>query len=46
MSRRSTFECMFAPNTVAVIGATAREGSVGFTLLHNLLQGRFPRLTT
>ena len=42
MSRRSTFECMFVPNTVAVIGATPREGSVGYTLLHNLLQGHFP----
>jgi acetyltransferase len=33
---------MFVPSTVAVIGATPREGSVGFTLLRNLLQGHFP----
>jgi len=41
MSHRSAFECMFAPNSVAVIGATDREGSVGLTLLSNLLRGRF-----
>jgi acetyltransferase len=33
---------MFVPSTVAVIGATPREGSVAFTLLRNLIQGRFP----
>ena len=41
MSRRTTFECMFVPRNVAVIGATDREGSVGLTLLRNLLQGEF-----
>lgn len=41
MSRRTTFECMFVPSNVAVIGATDREGSVGLTLLRNLLQGEF-----
>ena len=42
MSHRSTFECMFVPSTVAVVGATPREGSVAFTLLRNLIQGHFP----
>jgi len=38
---RSTFDCMFAPRSVAVIGATDREGSVGRTLLLNLLNRDF-----
>jgi len=33
---RSIFDKMFAPRTVAVVGATDREGSVGRTLLVNL----------
>ncbi len=33
---------MFAPRSVAVIGATDREGTVGRTLLQNLLQGGLP----
>jgi acetyltransferase len=33
---------MFAPRSVAVIGATDREGSVARTLLQNLLQGHLP----
>jgi len=41
MSRRSAFECMFVPQTVAVIGATDREASVGRTLIQNLLNGLF-----
>lgn len=41
MSRRSTFECMFEPQTVAVIGATDREGSVGRTLVKNLVNKLF-----
>jgi acetyltransferase len=32
---------MFAPSSVAVIGATSREGSVGRTVLENLLHGGF-----
>src|ERR1700732_1304012 len=32
---------MFAPRSVAVIGATDREGSVGRTLLVNMLRGGF-----
>ena len=42
MSHRSSFDCMFAPASVAVIGATDREGTVGCTLLRNLLQAHFP----
>src|SRR5579864_4203874 len=41
MSRRSTFECMFVPQSVAVIGATDRESSVGRTLLANLINGLY-----
>jgi acetyltransferase len=33
---RSSFDCMFAPRSVAVIGATDREGTVGRTLVQNL----------
>ena len=39
--QRATFECMFSPRTVAVIGATDREGSVGRTLLLNLANPDF-----
>jgi acetyltransferase len=39
--RRSTFECMFSPQSVAVIGATDREGSVARTLILNLLNPAF-----
>jgi acetyltransferase len=42
MSRRSTFECMFVPQSVAVIGATDREASVGRTVVSNLLNGLYP----
>lgn len=38
---RSTFDCMFSPRSVALIGATDREGSVGRTLLLNLMNGDF-----
>ncbi len=33
---RPALDCMFSPNTVAVIGATDREGSVGRTVLERL----------
>jgi acetyltransferase len=39
MSRRTSLECLFVPRTVAVIGATDREGSVGKTVVTNLLNG-------
>ncbi len=38
---RSALEAFFAPATVAVVGATAREGSVGRTILENLVQGSY-----
>jgi acetyltransferase len=34
---------MFAPASVAVIGATARPGTVGRSVLENLLQSKPPR---
>jgi acetyltransferase len=42
MAGRTALECFFAPKSVAVIGATDREGSVGRTVLANLLHGSFP----
>jgi acetyltransferase len=39
MNRKSSLERMFEPRSVAVIGATDREGSVGNTLILNLLDG-------
>lgn len=39
---RTALECFFAPNSVAVIGATDRPGSVGRTVLSNLHNGKFP----
>jgi acetyltransferase len=39
--RRRAFDRMFVPASVAVIGATDREGSVGRTLLKNLVNQSF-----
>lgn len=39
MDRYSALNCMFAPRSVAVIGATARAGSVGRTVIENLTKG-------
>src|ERR1700758_5533323 len=39
--KRPVFECMFDPRSVAVIGATEREGSVGHTILANLRDQQF-----
>lgn len=36
---RLALDCMFAPQSVAVIGATAREGSAGRSLVENLAKG-------
>ena len=33
---------LFAPASVAVVGASPRAGSLGRTLLHNLRAGGFP----
>lgn len=38
---RSALDCFFSPESVAVIGATEREGSVGRTLIGNLRNGVF-----
>lgn len=40
-SRRPLLDAMFAPNAVALIGATERHGSVGRTLFENLLATSF-----
>jgi acetyltransferase len=42
MTDRLPLDCFFAPKSVAVIGATDREGSVGRTVLANLQNGKFP----
>src|ERR1039457_367846 len=34
-------DAMFAPSSVAVIGATSRPGTVGRAVLENLLRGKF-----
>jgi hypothetical protein len=38
---RSGLEALFVPDSVAVIGATARPGTVGRTVLSNLTENRF-----
>src|SRR5260370_30965828 len=38
---RSAFESFFTPASVAVIGATEREGSVGRTILENLVHSSY-----
>jgi len=35
-------EHLFRPQSVAVIGASERPRSVGATVLHNLVEGKFP----
>jgi acetyltransferase len=40
-SRQHGLEPLFSPNTVAVIGATDKPGSVGGTVVVNLLHGTF-----
>jgi len=40
-SAKFGLDAMFIPNSVAVIGATARLGTVGRTVLENLLHARF-----
>src|SRR5579863_5472260 len=39
--RNPTLDAFFAPSTVAVIGATETPGSVGRTLLRNLISSPF-----
>ena len=43
MNRQSALDGFFAPGSVAVIGATDRERSVGRTLLANLYSGAYQR---
>ena len=38
---QSSLECFFAPKTVAVIGATEAAGSVGRTVIWNLISNQF-----
>jgi acetyltransferase len=40
-SERYGLDAMFAPGSVAVIGATSRPGTVGRAVLENLLRGKF-----
>src|SRR5919199_4297036 len=40
-SQRHPLDAIFAPKTVAVIGATEKAGSVGRTLLWNLISNPF-----
>lgn len=40
-SERTALQSLFLPASVAVIGATDREGSVGRTVLANLVQGSY-----
>ena len=42
MTARTALDSFFRPNSVALIGATDREGSVGRTVLFNLTNGNFP----
>src|SRR6266851_8798843 len=41
LENRSALESLFAPKSVAVIGASDREGTVGRTVLENLRSGTF-----
>jgi acetyltransferase len=41
MIGRSSLDYFFTPNSVAVIGATDRESTVGRTVVANLIQGKF-----
>jgi len=41
LHRRGTLHAIFAPKTVAVIGATEKEGSVGRTIIWNLINTQF-----
>ena len=42
MTARTALNSFFTPKSVALIGATDREGSVGRTILFNLTGGKFP----
>ncbi len=40
--RRSNLDMLFKPESVAVIGASEKEPSIGRALIHNLLKDEFP----
>ncbi|MGP8050433.1 MAG: GNAT family N-acetyltransferase [Desulfobaccales bacterium] len=40
--KKILLDCFFKPESVAVIGASEKEGSVGSVLVQNLVQGGFP----
>ncbi len=40
--KKNLLDLFFKPNSIAVVGASEKEGSIGQTLVHNLLQGGFP----
>ncbi|MCK9377106.1 MAG: bifunctional acetate--CoA ligase family protein/GNAT family N-acetyltransferase [Syntrophobacterales bacterium] len=40
--RRSNLDLLFKPESVAVIGASEKEHSIGQALIHNLLKDEFP----
>ncbi|WP_406699053.1 bifunctional acetate--CoA ligase family protein/GNAT family N-acetyltransferase [Singulisphaera sp. Ch08] len=42
-SRRRPLDAIFAPRTIAVVGATEQAGSVGLTILENLIGNPFGR---
>ncbi len=39
--RPHSLDSIFSPRAVAVIGASRRRGSIGYSILHNLVQGTF-----
>ena len=40
--KKILLDCFFKPESVAVIGASEKEGSVGSILVQNLVRGGFP----
>ncbi|MGA8573938.1 MAG: GNAT family N-acetyltransferase [Desulfobaccales bacterium] len=40
--KKILLDCFFKPESVAVIGASEKEGSVGSILVQNLMRGGFP----
>ena len=42
LTSRHPLDYIFSPKSVAVVGATEAEGSVGRSVLHNLIASKFP----
>ena len=40
--KKLLLDSFFKPDSVAVIGASEKEGRIGSTLVHNLIRGGFP----